>query len=496
MEIREYQERSIEGLRKSLRSGHKRPLLVSPTGSGKSITFGAVIEGLLENGKTVLWVVHRRNLVFEMNRKLKTKFGIEAGIIMAGVEPHLERPVQLCSIQTYDRRLNLEDLAWNKFFINADAILIDEAHRALARSYKEIIKLYHDKIIIGCTATPCKSDGRGMGEIFDDLVMGPNVKELTEQGYLCPVRYFVPVTLDLDGVKVSMGDYQINELEKKINKKKLIGDIVENWLHLAENRKTLVYAVNVKHSIALCEAFEEAGVRVARLDARSTDEERDAVFYAMEKGTIQVLVNVLLYVEGLDVPSISCIVFARPTKSLGLFRQAGGRGLRVEEGKKDLLFLDHANVINELGLLDEEIEWTLDGKKKAQRVVKRNGTEPKMSKCRICSEIFTGLSVCPTCGTPLRSFGKPIETVDAELKELKDKKKNSPTEKRLFLGMLKHWVPLQKNPNPKRIFGIFKGKYGIWPERSYSDVAPIEPSSEFLNYMKYQQIKFAKRRKK
>jgi len=208
IELRPYQLKSIEGLRNSLRTGHKRPLLVSPTGSGKSITYGAVIKGLLENGKTVLWAVHRRNLVFAMQEKLKEKFGIEAGIIMAGVEPDLEKPIQLCSIQTYSRRLNLEDLAWNRFFVKADCLMLDEGHHAISRTYKEIIKLYHEKIIIGCTATPIGSGGRGMGEVFDDLVIGPTVKELTEQGYLSQVRYFVPNQIDLDGVPIYAGDYR------------------------------------------------------------------------------------------------------------------------------------------------------------------------------------------------------------------------------------------------------------------------------------------------
>lgn len=499
IELRPYQLKSIEGLRNSLRTGHKRPLLVSPTGSGKSITYGAVIKGLLENGKTVLWAVHRRNLVFAMQEKLKEKFGIEAGIIMAGVEPDLEKPIQLCSIQTYSRRLNLEDLAWNRFFVKADCLMLDEGHHAISRTYKEIIKLYHGKIIIGCTATPIGSGGRGMGEVFDDLVIGPTVKELTEQGYLSQVRYFVPNQIDLDGVPIYAGDYAVGALGDRMSGKKLIGDVVENWLKNGDNRKTLVYSVNVKHSIALCEAFERAGVRVARLDAKSSDEERDEVFDKMERGDITVLVNVALYLEGLDVPSIQNIVFARPTKSFGLYRQAGGRGLRVEEGKDNLRFFDHANVVSELGLLDWDIEWTLDGKERAYSKPKRE-TVKKMVKCRACGLVFEGSSICPDCGSAIQSFGQDIETAEGELEELerKNEKKrvDGPVEKRIFLGMLKHYIPRQKNPNPKRIYGIFKSKYGEWPSRAYSDVAPIEPDSTFKSYMKYVNIKWAKRRNK
>jgi len=498
MLLRKYQLNSVEGLRNSLRTGHKRPFLVSPTGSGKSIAISAIIKNLLNNSKKVLWIVHRRNLLQEMYRKLKEKFDIEAGIIMAGHEPNLDRQVQLCSIQTYGRRINLEVLELNKFFIDADVILIDEAHRAVSKTYKDVIKLYEDKIIIGCSATPCKADGRGMGEVFDDLVIGPTVKELTDGGYLSPVRYFVPGQIDLSGVKELGGDYQIGSLEKKINKKKLIGDIVENWLKLGENRKTLVYAVNVKHSIALCEAFQEAGIKTARLDAHNTDEEREEVFEAMQRGDVQVLVNVLLYVEGLDVPSISCIVFARPTKSLGLYRQAGGRGLRIEEGKDNLIFLDHANVVEEFGTLDEEIEWTLDGKKKAFRKTNREGKEHHLLKCRVCGEVFSGTSICPTCGSPLMTFGKAIETVDAELEELLEKeqrktnKNMSWADKRRFVGALA-WHARKKGYKAGWVAHAYKDYTGVWPnDKRVRDIMPIEPEGHIKNLLTHILIKKAK----
>ena len=806
--LRDYQLDLIEGLRNSLRTGHKRPIMVLQTAGGKTPIFSEIMKTMADSGKKVLFLVHRRNLIFQVHKMLKNEFGIDAGIIMAGVESNLEKPVQLCSIYTYSRRLDLEDLAWNRFFVNADAVFIDEClspdteiltesgwtyikdlknekvaqydqsnkgvsfvipekkiekehtgslihfykqqsldllgtpnheqpfftksgnikrkpfkawkasgshfypvagfastkrrltgedrfkimtaadghivawqakehqavqfqfskerkikrfkeiiemcryeytesksaplngkikkrrrfqvmaptgitknlyeickledvssefakefieeliqwdgstkkglkywsgtkerdadyiqavcslggitashniqidnrketykdvhrmvfvyddlrgcqntkkteveysglvycvrvptgniiirrnrrvmitgncHRAISKSYKDVLKLYWDKIIIGCTATPVKASGRGMGEVFDDLVIGPTVKELTDQGYLSPVRYFVPNQIDLEDVPISMGDYQVEALAKKVTKPKLIGDIVQNWLKFGENRQTLVYAVNVKHSIALYEAFTNAGIKTARLDAKSPDEERDVILEAMDTGQITVLINVLLFVEGLDLPKISCLVFARPTKSFGLYRQAGGRGLRVEKDKQNLIFLDHANVVDTFGLLDWDVEWTLDGKKRAYSKPKREVVK-KLVRCRACGLVYEGASICPDCGSPIISFGKDIETIDAELEELDRKqKKNGPAEKRIFLGMLRHYVPLQKNPNPKRIYGIFKGKYGCFPESSYSDVAPIEPDALFLNYMKYCRIKYAKRKNK
>jgi DNA repair protein RadD len=494
MEPREYQTAAIDGLRESLRSGKKRPLLCLPTGGGKSVIFGKMIESIVKNGKTVLWIVHRRNLVFQMRDSLLEHFGIDSGIIMAGVESETDKKVQLCTIQSYGRRLDLEALYYNRFFINADVVMIDEAHRSVSPTFKSVLKLYSEKIIIGCTATPMRADGRGLGEVFDDIVDVIGVSELTKQGYLCPVRYFVPKSIDLDGVKMSMGDYQVKSLAQKTNQKKLIGDIVENWLKIAENRKTIVFCVNVAHSLAVCEEFKRAGVKAAHLSAKSNDDERDEVFKKMEQGDITVITNVGLYQEGLDVPSLECIVMARPTKSLGLYRQCGGRGLRPEKGKENLLFLDHGNVIETHGLLDWAVEWSLDGKKKAWSKPTREQTK-KLVRCRACGLTFEGSRVCPDCGTEVKAFGKKIETIDAELEEMKSEK-GSVEEKRIFLGMLKAWVPQQKNPNPKRILGAFRGRYGVWPHSSYKNVAPIEPDKAFLNYMKSQQIRYIKRKEK
>ena len=412
---------------------------------------------------------------------------------MAGVESHLDRQVQLASIQTYGRRLNLDELGYNPHFISADVVLIDEAHRAVSKSFQEVIKLYRDKIVIGCTATACRGDGRGLGEVFNGLVDVVGIKELTEKGYLCPVRYFVPSRIDLSGVKVAMGDYQVKSLAEKTNTKKLIGDIVENWLRIAENRKTIVFCVNVKHSIAISEAFNAAGIPSDHLNARHLDDEREEVFKRMDRGDITVLVNVALFQEGLDVPDVSCIVIARPTKSMGLFRQMCGRGLRPQEGKTCLI-LDHGNVIETHGLLEWELEWSLNGKKKAWSKPTREQTK-KLVRCRACGLTFEGSDTCPDCGTVVKSFGKKIETIEDDLKEIKPEK-GTVLEKRLFLGMLKAWVPKQKNSNPRRILGAFKGRYGVWPHSSYKDTASIEPDQVFLNYMKYQNIKYAKSQEK
>lgn len=490
MLLRDYQEKAIENVRASLMSGKKAPVMVLSTGGGKSVIFGKLIKKIIENNKTVLWLVHRRNLVMQMKDTLEKFFNITPGIIMAGYDTDLQNPVQLCSKDTFSRRIKLGD----KWKIKADIILIDEGHRAISKSYQDIIKNYKDKIIIGCTATPCRADGRGLGEVYDDIVEIAQVKELTDQGYLSPARYFVPNTVDLEGVKMQGGDYLVKDLEGRVIKTKLIGDIIQNWLKIAEGRKTIVYAVNVKHSLALKDEFIRCGVKAEHLDAKSTDDERDAVFNRMQNGETDVICNVALYQEGLDVPNVSCIVMARPTKSLGLYRQCLGRGLRISEGKKDCIILDHGNTIEDNGLLDWDIQWSLEGKEKAWKV-KAGKKERQSCKCRVCHKVFEGLKECPDCGTPLKSFGKKILTVEAELEELEANRKYGMLEKRLYWGMIKYWVA-EKGKSEKMAYAKYKTRFGVWPDHSFRECDPIKPDQAFLNLMKHDIIKWVKQKEK
>ena len=494
MTLRDYQTKSVDAVRENLKQGKRRPILVCPTGSGKSVMIGDIISKVNMNGKKVLWMVHRRNLVFQMRDTLKAFFGITPGIIMAGVEPDLDNNIQICTYQTYARRIQLSDLGNISFLMNPDVVIIDECHRSISKSYQDILKMYDGKIIIGTTATPARADGRGLGEVYDSIVDVTGVKELTEQGFLSPARYFAPNQVDLSGVKTAMGDYIVKELDGKMNTTKLVGDIVQNWLRLAENRKTIVFAVNVKHSKALCEEFLKNGIPAEHLDARSTDDERDLVFEKMQRGDITVITNVALYQEGLDVPDVSCIVMARPTKSMGLYRQCLGRGLRPAQGKQDCLILDHGNVIEEHGLLDWPIEWTLDGKERAWKKPSKEKTE-KLVKCRACHHVFMGTKECPLCGTPVVSFGKKIATIEAELEEINAKEmKFSTGDKRQWFGMFR-WQCREKGYSEGWAAHKYKEKFKVWPQ-GMNDVGCIPPTEEFRNYLRYLNIKWAKSKAK
>jgi superfamily II DNA or RNA helicase len=486
--LRKNQEEVIQKARMSIARGNRKILIHAPTAFGKTVVAAAIVSLARDKSKETLFLANRRELIFQSYGKL-TAGGNTAGVIMAGEKPDHSNDLQIASMQTYVRRMNLDERDLNQWFHDAKLIIVDEAHGAISPSYQKILKSYDDSVVtIGLTATPCRADGRGLGEYFDDIVSSDGVGKLIEDGFLVPPKYYVPSEPDLSKIRTIRGDYDQKELGERFDKPKLVGDVVSNWMKYAGGRQTIVFAVNVKHSIHLVEEFKANGIKAEHIDAKTPKEERAAILERLENGETQVVSNVGIIVEGYDCPSVSCIVLAVATKSLGKYIQMGGRGLRIFLNKFDCILIDHGGNVDSHGLLEWDREWTLDGKKKAWSKPKRENKKTVVT-CRSCKLVFEGAAICPDCGTSVVSFGKHINTLDVDLKELKPTKATV-ADKRRFLGMLKYWVPRQKNSNHKRILGSFRGRYGVWPHSSYKDVSPIPPDQAFLNYMKHQAIKY------
>src|SRR5262249_11453612 len=212
---------------------------------------------------------------------------------------------------------------------------------------------------------PCRGDGKGLGNFFDVLIEGPSVAELTPK-WLVPVIYYAPTEPDLRGVKTQAGDYVINQLSDRMNRKDLIGDIVSNWFKFADGRKTIVFAVDVRHSISIRDEFVKASIKADHVDGSSPKDDRADILDRLASGETQVVVNCMVLTEGFDCPPASCIILARPTRQLGLFRQMAGRGLRPAPGKENLKLIDHSGAVFRHGLLEDRIEWSLSVDKRAE----------------------------------------------------------------------------------------------------------------------------------
>jgi superfamily II DNA or RNA helicase len=243
--------------------------------------------------------------------------------------------VQVASIQTLHRRAIQAD---KMQLPPADLLVIDEAHHCPAASYRKIIAAYPNAILLGLTATPCRGDGRGLGSIFDTIIQAPQVAELIGQGHLVKTRVYAPVDPDLRGVKVQAGDYILSQLADRMDRSELIGDIVTHWHKYSERRKTVAFTVNVAHSVHLRDEFIKSGVRAEHIDGTTPKDERDATLARLASGDVDVVCNCMVLTEGFDCPDMGCIILARPTRSMGLFRQMVGRALRPAPGKTTRLF--------------------------------------------------------------------------------------------------------------------------------------------------------------
>lgn len=459
--LRDYQQLSVDLLRQSLRTGHKAPILVAPTGSGKTHIACAIINNAVEKGKSILFLAPRRELIYQAHNRLENH-GVIAGMIMAGEPRSVYSRVQVASFDTLHARAKRTE---RMLMPDADVVIVDEAHLSIAKTRQEIISHYENAVVIGLTATPARGDGKGLGEIYDDLIISVTMKDLVDQGHLVPARYFAPSKPDLAKLKTNKGDYVVKELEKRVDQPQLVGDIVTNWIQIAPDRQTVVFCVTRNHARHVHECFTEHGIEAGYLDGETPLDERKQILEDISSGEIQVLVNVFVATFGWDCPTISCVVLARPTKNITLYLQTAGRGLRTAEGKEDCIIIDHSGAIEQHGFVDDPIPWTLrsdtdirEEKKKEQK----ERQEPKDITCKKCKTVFRSTRICPNCGYQVIPKGKPIPVHKATLKELRRAGKAPLPDKQKFWN---ECIFKAKHLNMKcgAAAHMYKKEFGVWP---------------------------------
>lgn len=383
VELRPYQVGAIDSVRAEIRAGRRRVLLCIPTGGGKTLTAASILASAVAKGSRVLFVAHRKELI-DQTCTTFGRLGISSIGVIRAQDPRkdLTQPIQIASIQTLARRDKPP----------ADIVVIDEGHRALAASYKtHLYDAYPNAVFILLTATPCRTDGKPLKDAADALVLGAKYSGLIEEGFIvAPIVYGTPMTPDMHGVRTTAGDYNLEDLEAAVNRSALIGNCVTEWRKRSEGRRTVVFAVSVAHSIALCAAFAAAGARAGHIDGTTPEGERAAILASLEHGQLDVVCNVGVLCEGWDMPSCKCLVLARPTKSLALYMQMAGRILRPWNDIAPLI-LDHGGNVDRHGMPHVDRDWSLEGKM----------TKSKAAPCKACPVCFcyvgAGLRVC-TCG--------------------------------------------------------------------------------------------------
>ena len=415
-----------------------------PTGAGKTVVFASISKSISDNKKNVLILVHRKELIDQASKKLKT-IGVKHGIIAAQYKPK-KNNTQIASVQTLVRRLNNND-----FF--PDYIIIDEAHHAAAGSWQKILDYYDNTCQaykIGCTATPIRLDGKGLADFFDDLVLGPGVAQLIEDKYLAPYKVFAPpLKLDLDRVKTLGGDYQKKDLEKQIDSVDIIGDAVQQYKKHADGLPAIAFCISIKHATDVCNKFKDAGYKAAIVHGEMKVGDRDEAIKGLGNGKIQILTSVDVISEGTDVPDVSAAILLRPTKSEGLYLQQVGRVLRPKPGKTAII-LDHVNSTRTHGFVDDKREWSLHSKKKKK---KKGAVVPHVETCKKCFATYKPTPVCPVCGYEAQNRERFIKQEEGELEELKRKE----TEDKQKQTLIRSARTLQELEQVAQILGYKKG---------------------------------------
>lgn len=497
LQLRPYQETLVSRVAGQIAAGLRRLLVVLPTGGGKTVFAARLILDTVLAGGSVLFLAHRRELIQQASAKLHAA-GVDHGLIQAGLPTRPAERVQVGSVQTlHARAVRSAAMALPA----ADLVIVDEAHHGRARIYRQILEAYPQATVVGLTATPCRADGRGLGSAFDALVEGPSIAKLIGDGYLVPTRWFAPATPDLDGVAVKRGDYVESQLAQRMNQPRLVGDVVTHWHRLAEKRRTVVFASGVAHSLHLRDAFRLGGVLAEHVDGATPVEERDAILRGLAAGTVDVVCNCAVLTEGWDRPEVSCLVLARPTRSVALYRQMVGRVLRPAEGKSDALILDHAGAVFEHGFVDDPVAWALAPDRRAESAAQRaRGQERlarKLAACPECTAVRWEGDPCTVCGWRPVTKPAPVETAEGELAAVDRATRRAPAgepslaDKTQFYGELL-WISRERGYRNGWAAHKHKERFGAWPRGRIELARPTAPRPETRAWVRSRMIAYAK----
>jgi len=517
--LRDYQETAVSKIRAVFKRAILSVLLVIPTGGGKTVIFTYIAQAMSLKKKRALILVHRVELLRQTSAAL-SKFDVGHGMINPLYTPSFDNYVQVASVQTIIKRLDyLNTIGWIP-----DVIIVDEAHHATAGSWRKIIEYFrelHPKLkVLGVTATPIRTDGQGLGShhdgIFEEMVIGPTTKWLTDEGFLVrakvlsPPKQFDSSTLRKRG----RGDYNKNDIENLINKPTITGDVVEHWRTVCEHQPTIVFCATVKHAEQVAAEFRSHGYKFYALDGNTDDDIRKRMLQGLADGTIEGVCSCDLISEGTDVPAATCAISLRLTASLSLAIQQPGRVLRpvyapgfdlsTREGRLAAIaasikpfayYLDHVGntgswvdgefVLNH-GLPEQEHDWSLDGEIKSGK--KKQASENfAIQQCLSCFAVHEPAPACPECGHIYEIKDRAPKQAEGQLQEITAEMAAALAEKkkveRMEIGKAKTYAELEqiakeRGFNPKWAgvqWGIKKKQQAATEARKFEKLQALQP---------------------
>ena len=401
--LRPYQRELLRKVLAALEITDRPIMMQLPTGGGKTVIAAHLLRDYLTGRRKAVWLTHRKELASQTERML-TEAGIlattDARWVPGERAPSIANSVVILMAQTVGLRTKAAGV-WSSYYKN-DLLIIDEAHHATAPGWERAIRQWPGRVL-GMTATPWRlSKKEGFDHLFSELINGPQMSQLQAQGFLCEALVLVPRDEDriLGGEIDIIGDYTEKGIETaNANKDVMTARALDFWQEHAVDRQTIIYAVSIRHAENLAALFNEEGIRSEAIHTKTDAATRAEAIDNFANGRLRVLVNVAIATEGFDVPDASCIVIARPTKSLSLYLQMVGRGLRPKENGGNCLILDLAGNALEHGLPEDAREWSL-----AARGESGGGGDAPVVLCEECQTASPAAShSCKSCGAP---FGK------------------------------------------------------------------------------------------
>ena len=355
----------------------------------------------------VLFLVHRREILDQTITTFK-KQKVDLNLTTLGM------------VQTLTR--HIENIPEPRL------IIVDEGHRALAKSYQRILKQFPKAIVLLFTATPHRTGRMQLDQIADDIIVGQSIHELTDKGFLAPFRYFQPPN-DFNSKllkRSSTGDFT-NESMQQAMSTKIFGHIVKQYKRIADGMQAVVYTYSIDSAVEIARKFNSEGISAIEVDGTTSKEKRDLAVRKFREQEIKILVNVNLFTEGVDLPNVDCVIMARPTASLALYLQFSMRCLNPRPGKTAII-IDHANNFKQFGYPDDDRDWKKaikSGRQKSKSLLTDSGIS--ITTCDYCFAVVKASEVkdgkCPICGKPIKVHkAKPVSDVDL-VEATKDRQK-------------------------------------------------------------------------
>lgn len=377
IKLRDYQLELIDGVYNSLRKRNKRIMVVSPAGSGKTVTMSEIARRATSKKNRVLFVVHRIEIV-QQARQTFVANDVDMNYCEVGM------------IQTISNKVKKDKVK------KPTTILIDEAHHSLSKTYVDIVDAFPDAVVLGFTATPTRLSNKGFTEVFTDLILGKSVKWLIDNNRLAPFKYYsVNLLQNIQMKHNATGEFSNASIEEAMQKT-IFGDVIENYQKFAECKKTIVYTHSVEASKTVADKFNASGYKAMQVDGKTPKAERELAMKLFRSGEVKILVNAELYGEGVDVPDCQCVILLRPTESLTLFIQQTMRSMRYQPNKQAII-IDHVGNYSRHGLPDSEHDWLEHFKGSDKKSNQSDGIPVK--ECESCYAVIpSAYTVCPECG--------------------------------------------------------------------------------------------------